>query len=138
MRSNRRSSVGKLDKSPAANLHELKQAKVTQMCGRRTFKAALPFAGLLSIDLRLQAIAEEHSHEDTISLGCKPEKPTIGIECISAASFDKLETVFLASVDEALTHPTVYTKNEVQCVWPEASDLDDLGDPGDPGGVEAA
>ncbi len=78
---------------------------------------------------------EKVGEADTIGLGREPKKTAIGIENVGAPRFQKFEPGLLASIDEALTHPTIYAEDQVQGIGAEFSDLNDLRDAG---GVKTA
>jgi hypothetical protein len=60
------------------------------------------------------------------SFGGQPQQTAV--KRVGAPSFEKLETVFLPPIDEALTNTAVYAKHEVQRIGPKLRDLNDLRD----------
>ncbi len=61
---------------------------------------------------------EQIGKPDAVGLGRKPQKAAIGIERVGTSSFQEFEAGLLASIDQALAHPTVTRKTRFSASAP--------------------
>jgi hypothetical protein len=63
--------------------------------------------GCADREVRVKQIGET----DAVGLGRKPQKFTVGVECVASCIFQELEAALLTPIDEALTNPAIHAED---------------------------